>query len=151
MDTRECDKERRRIQGQPSTKDITQKKNHPRAEHALTRRVAKFQEAKTPSREEFGIYRLTDVPAAQPVAAARAPPTMPNALSSPSKSVPTMFPARRGPARKHQAYRWWSRGAHESEIWEPDTHTRKCRPAATAHNSANHPFSLHSRAPAPDL
>ena len=71
----ECDMENRRNQGQPSTKDITQKKNPPRAEHALTRRVKH-----SPGRQDSitrGAQRLqfADVPAAHSVPAVRAPPT----------------------------------------------------------------------------
>ena len=41
-----------------NTKEITQKKSPPHVEHVLTRRVILFQEAKTPSREEFRICSL---------------------------------------------------------------------------------------------
>ena len=49
---------KRRIQNHPKTKEILQNKNPLRVEHVSTRRMTQFQEAKTPSREEFGIYNL---------------------------------------------------------------------------------------------
>ena len=44
--------------GQPSTKEISHKRNPPRVEHALTRRETQCQEITTPSREEFRMHSL---------------------------------------------------------------------------------------------
>ena len=72
VDTRECAWEKRKISGQPNTKEIAQKKNLPRAEHASTRWVTQFHHAR--SSETTACRR----PGSTACPAVRAPRVMPN-------------------------------------------------------------------------
>ena len=51
----QCAWVRRKTQGQPSTKGISQKKNPSHVERASTRRETQYQAARTPLREEFKV------------------------------------------------------------------------------------------------
>ena len=102
------------------------------AKPALTRRVTQFQDGKTPSHEEFGIYSLETSQQRSPADDSQFPQTYPT-TASPSKSAPTRSTVRDGPARTHRTHRWWSHGAHERHKHGSQTLTQeKCGPAATA-------------------
>ena len=90
--------EKCRTQGQPNTKEITQKKN------ASARRTSINEAGDAVPGSQDSITRgvqnlqLADVPAAQP--------------ASPPKSVPTMCSVRRGPACLHRQFRQWMSEKH---------------------------------------
>ena len=74
--------------------------------------------------------QLADLPAAQPLLAARLPPTMPTswrpAQQRPNHQRASLQSAQRGadPARTHWTYRWWSRG-HMSQTHGGQTLTQE--------------------------
>ena len=105
--------EKCRTQGQPNTKEITQKKN------ASARRTSINEAGDAVPGSQDSITRgvqnlqLADVPAAQPVR--RSEPRHQRAYrttASPPKSVPTMCSVRRGPACLHRQFRQWMSEKH---------------------------------------